>query len=265
MKESEGKQFVRLIMDQLGFQVRDIPTADGKHGQTPDFEFIQADELSLVELKMRDGTWNFDLERDNALDDEQVMTQSQSTGYHNNISSIVRVGADQLRKFEQKEHQFRLLWFHAHGQFAELARDRVKTTLMGHQNVFHIFDPHRQWMAYYFHYSEFVSQRDVLDGTILSCRNDGQLSVQLCVNMWSPRYPSLMKSRIVEAFKPDNLCDPLALEASGEVMIADCNHPRSDVYGVFRYLEAKYGVRPLWFIQMMQHVFSVKAPIDDVG
>lgn len=244
MNDSESKIHVLDIAKQLGIIVVEIPKSDPE--KSPDFEFYCGDECTLVELKSRISEWNLTKEEIEILDNGGVIDCHESIGPNNTVSSRIAGAVKQLSQFQTDRHAFRLLWYFTHGQFSDLAFDRVRATLLGDIKIFEA-NSERQWRAYFFDHSQFFRHRGVLDGAIVSSMTEkNHISAQLILNPLSPRYELFRCSNLAQMLSACVL-DPLTEEGT-LVLGADAN--RDSEQDKLDYLALKHGINNPFIIRM---------------
>ncbi len=244
MNDSESKSHVLDIAKQLGITVVEIPKSDPE--KSPDFEFYCGDECTLVELKSRISEWDLTQEEIEILDNGGVIDRHESIGPHSTISGRIADAGKQLAEFQTDRHAFRLIWYFTHGQFSELAADRVRATLLGDITIFEA-NSERQWRAYFFDHSQFFRHREVLDGAIVSSMTEkNRISAQLILNPLSPRYKLFGSSNLAQMLSACVL-DPLT-EKDALVLGADAN--RDSKQEKLDYLVLKHGIHNPFIIPM---------------
>ncbi len=88
---------------------------------------------------------------------------------------------------------------------------------------------------------------EVDKGQMRTCMVGDVLAMKLCLNPHSPRWEQLRDSPFARHFKV-GLVDPIADEATGDPYIVDGNVDRSNEHGVLSYLERKYRLVRLQFM-----------------
>lgn len=151
-----------------------------------------------------------------------------------------------MSKFQSDKHAFRLLWYFTHGQFSELAADRVRTTLLGDITIFET-NSERQWRAYFFDHSQFYCQREVLDGAIVSSMTErNRISVRLILNPLSNRYELFRCSNLAQLFSA-SILDPFTEE---DTLVLGADAVRESEQEQLDYLALKYSIDNPFIIRM---------------
>jgi hypothetical protein len=254
MTELDSRRHVRFVAKKLGVTVQDIPRSD--NDQRPDFEFFCGDECSLVELKRREGGWNFTDDEERMLDHGEIVDRSEGLGPHNTISARIKEANRQLSSFASPRHAFRLLWFCAYGPFSGLVARRACTTLLGDITIFES-ESERQWRAYFFDHNQFYRYKDVLDGAFVSEVRPAEVSVQLILNPLSSRYGAFRCSRLVQAFS-SGLLDPLSTERDGDGVIVGSDADRRSEHTKLSYLASRYAIHHPYIIRMGHHAAMIR-------
>lgn len=244
MNDSESKIHVLDIAKQLGITVVEIPKSDS--GKTPDFEFYCDDECTLVELKSRISEWDLTQEEVEILDNGGVIDRHESIGPQSTISGRIADAGKQLGEFQTDRHAFRLIWYFTHGQFSELAADRVRSTLLGDITIFEA-NSERQWRAHFFDHSQFFRHRGVLDGAVVSSMTEkNRISVRLILNPLSPRYELFRCSNLAQMLSACVL-DPFTEE---ETLVLGAEAIRDSEQDKLDYLALKHGINNPYIIRM---------------
>jgi hypothetical protein len=252
MNDSISRSYVLDITKKLGISVEEIPESEPK--KSPDFEFYCGDECTLVELKSRISDWDLSKKEIEILDKGGVIDRHESIGAHSTISSRIADASEQLLKFQTERHAFRLIWYFTHGQFSELAADRVRATLIGDITIFDA-DSERQWRACFFDHSQFFRHREVLDGAIVSSMSKNDIiTVQLILNPLSPRYELFRCSKLSEMLSACIL-NPF-IEEDMLVVGADAN--RDSEQDKLDYLALKYNIKNPFIIRMSHIAAAVE-------
>ena len=254
MTELDSKLHVRLIANKLGVIVQDVPRSE--FDQRPDFELFCGDECSLVELKHREGDWNFTDDEKRKLDEGEIIDRSDGLGPHNTISARIKKAHRQLSSFESPRHAFRLLWFCAYGQFSGLVALQARATLLGDITIFESASE-RQWRAYFFDHNLFHRYKDVLDGAFVSEVTPAEVSVQLILNPLSSRYSAFRCSRLVQAFS-SGLLDPLSIEGDGGGVTVGSDADRRSEHTKLSYLASRYAIQNPFIIRMGHHAAMIR-------
>lgn len=236
----------KIILSMWGAEVNPIPTSDKKES---DWLAILDGFRLLVEEKTKLENPAKTAERRAALDAGEVHGSVIPLNPNNRISGVVRKAVKQLRSTgADVEHDARVVWFTSMG-FDREAKDRQAfNTIYGCTKVFDLDVSASLQDCYFFYNSVFFRHQD-LDGAYLVVAEEETAIVRLCLNPFSSNWEVLRDSPF--ALKLTNgLVDPVAQEASGEVMIADTNEDRRESQRVLAYLSNKYGVDRLQFMDM---------------
>jgi hypothetical protein len=242
MNEAEFTPILTDFFASKGITVTPIPRTDDK---TPDFYLQSGEERALLELKLKGPDMDEVARDEAAMATGEIVHRNEPLSPWSTLSGVVRDGARQMQSFDPKNKMLHLVWLHAWGHEEDLLEELVTITLYGRTKLVGSF-PGMQ-TCYYFKESAFFSQRSSLDGVISTRGN--QLS--FCLNTFSPRIAALRASPFFRAFE-GGYTDPAAMEAKGDIWVADCDVPRSDVKGVLDYLRQKYSVEELQVMPMGQ-------------
>lgn len=157
--------------------------------------------------------------------------------YKDTISKNVREGVKQLDQSARLSSDYRLLWISTGSEDFELERDQIESTLCGRA---YLYSPDRDHLleCYFFSESEFFTNRQGLDGVVISYPGGWKL----ILNPLSPRFEAFAQSEFVRSLGAAGW-NPIEQEKRGQLMLADCEHPRSRSDLVIQYLSEKYGIR----------------------
>ncbi len=247
MKDDPDKDFVLLLLGNMGFHAEPIPEASHK---TPDLKIKLHEGDIIVEVKSKEDDKQF----------RDLLESPPGTSLSYNISSAASALHDAWRQIhdfpERDKEDFTLIWFITRkvGGVTVLTTRHIKTYLYGieiisgrkaDRKVFNLID------CYFFNESFFFKYKN-LDGVVLQ---DAQL-VELCLNPCSPHYKTFKSMKLAEVFRDhSSVIDPREMEARGKCFFADCDISRKDKDGIVRYLQSKYGldivtIEPLIYINL---------------
>lgn len=243
------------MLESLGFQVEKLKRRP--NSRTADL-LVTKDQRYLIERKeRRDDPVQVADARERLLRGELVET-SDTAGYKNRVSGIIRSGVEQLRSHHDVEHDFGLLWLHSAGDCPGVKMRQFRATLYGMTNITDLEGDSYHRPCYYFYNSDFFRYRDALDGAILSAGDQAQL----CINNLSPRAAALRDSDLAKAFA-GRVLDPEAEQARGEAYVADTDADRRDPEVVLQYLRQKYGRSKLLYIDMRFTSAAIAVALED--
>lgn len=250
--DDQLKTKVKVRLESWGFQVKKLKSRP--NSRTADL-LVTKDQRYLIELKeRRDDPIRVADARKRLLRGELVET-SDTAGYKNRVSGIIRSGVEQLRLHRDVDHDFGLLWLHSAGDYPDAKMRQFLATLYGITNITDLYGDSYHRPCYYFYNSDFFRYHGDLDGAILSAG----AQEQLCINNLSPRAAALRGSNLSRAFA-GRVLDPEAKEARGEAYVADTDADRRDPEGVLRYLRQKYGRTKLLHIDMRYTSAAIAFP-----
>jgi len=153
-----------------------------------------------------------------------------------------------LASFREENIDFKWLWLYALGKAPDLKMRQFLATLYG---VMYIGDFEKSGPSlpcFYFSFNEFYRSSEIIDGAIISTRQEAKL----CLNNFSTRYMALKNSVLYRKFQ-GGICDPERLESEGKAYIADCDLDRSNKKAVLKYIQNKYNKKKLLDIEMKHH------------
>jgi len=179
--------------------------------------------------------------------------------HNNRISGIVRKAKDQLSSTGAKiDHDLRVMWFTGMGYHAEAQHFQLISTLYGSTRVFELDRPQMR-PCYFFRNGDFFRYREHLDGAVASYLVGDTLTMKLCLNPHSKHWEQLRDSPYARHFKV-GLIDPVADEAAGDAYIVDGDIDRSNEHEVLRYLEQKYELEHLQFMDFHMASAAIVVP-----
>ena len=256
MVQMQPEQLVTLILEHLGAQVRKIPHASGR---TPDFVATIQGVRYLIELKAKEEDPAREGRRNAVLSSGNIAEDHDTVGRKNVIAGLVADAADQLRAFSSEPVDYRLVWLLGWGRLRKVYFEQFESALYGATTIVD-FGPGGDQSArdaYYFGLSDFFRFRDVIDGAITWCDNDGKF----LVNDLSPLYPQIRSSPLAEAMAKGRI-DPREREKQGKAYYVDGDVDRRNEGAVLQYLQKKYGRERLLNIQMGYHAAAMAVPRD---
>jgi hypothetical protein len=197
--------------------------------------------------------------RAEALGAGRVHTSTVPLTFDNRLSGIVRKASKQISSSAaRREHELRVLWFTGTGYDGEAKHYQLVSTLYGSTRIFERVGA-RFRTCYFFRNGDFYRYRDILDGAY-ACHLAGEtLTIDLCLNPYSPRWEELRDSPFVKRLSGGPI-DPVAQEESGEALIMDGDVQRSDEAGVLAYLQNKYSLQEIMNMDMGMTSAAIRVP-----
>ncbi len=263
MTEEKLKGTIKHILNNFGFQVEDIPTAQVP---TPDLR-IYKDQVYLVEVKIKgDDPVEIEVFRQE-LSSGQIVSRVGDIDHWNTLDGIIGRAVEQFESFDSDGHHLHIVWFHASGTIdPSLQLQRLHSTVYGSETLISPEPSHKHtFTCYYFMNSSFFRYRHVIDGVITSRGTTEELKeVQLCINSLSPRADRLRKSELRNVLG-SGICDPDALaEKDQTVFIADTDIDRRNQDAMTQYLQEKYGYERLIIFSLRQYSGTRLLPKNDI-
>lgn len=250
----EPEELVTLILEHLGAKVRRISREPSK---TPDFIAQVGGVRYLIELKAKGEDSAREQQRGEVLGRGEIAEDHDTTGRKNVISGIVADAVKQLREFDAEPVDYRLVWLLGWGRLRRLYFEQFEAALYGTMTMADLGPGADQYHrpCYYFGLNDFHRHRDILDGAITWCENDGKF----LLNDLGPRYPAIRNSPLAVTMAAGRI-DPREKEQRGEAYYVDGDVDRRDEQSVLRYVREKYGRERLINIQMQYHGAAIRAP-----
>ncbi len=166
-----------------------------------------------------------------------VYLRSESTGYKNVISNVFDKAESQLTTTALSEDDIRIVWLQLCASTESFTSTNDRDDLR-HSSALAIGPTVVTKVCFYFNYN--VVHRNPGIDAIIICDGD---SCWLATNQFSPRFGHLKSTQLYRHFVDHKaVVDPVALERSGDIYVADCTIPRNDSAAVLRYLQTKYNV-----------------------
>lgn len=243
-----AEELIRNLLEAHNFKVTKIQEQDH---ETPDFLVEGKRETYLVECKGRhDDKGELEKKRKTLMSGE-AYSEAISTLRESTASERIRKAASQLKE-GPSDVNFRLIWYHAFGEHAELKAKQIISSLYGTVDLMDWGNGDEYLRpCYYFDFSGFFRMRDQLDGAVVSFANSGVF----CLNDHSEKYKKLKSSELCAIFG-NAIRDAIEEERLGEAYIADTDVDRSNKEEVTAYLNQKYGTEFL-DINITHHFASV--------
>jgi hypothetical protein len=248
------EELVTLILEHLGAHVRKIPHGEGR---TPDFIATIGGARYLIELKAKGEDPEREVRRNEVLNRGEIAEDHDTVGRKNVIAGVVADAVTQLREFSSEPVDYRLVWLLGWGRLRKLYFDQFESALYGTTNIFDLGPGADQYTrpCYYFGLSDFFRHRDILDGAIIWCDENGRF----LINDLSPRYDAFRNSPLAEAMAKGRI-DPREKEKQGDAYYADGDVDPRNEGAVLQYLQQKYGKPRLMNIQMGYHAAAMAVP-----
>lgn len=234
MTEQELIQSVLECLNGLGLRADTLEPR--KNRKTADISAVAEEETYVIEVKMRDRS---EAVRGiiSALDvGESALLEPEPIYFRNSLSSTITDGVEQLSDTVTTAADFRVLWFHASDDDPETDKFQIEGTLTGQAHLLDRAPNGSVVPCYYFYESRFHRHREELDGAIISYEDQ----LFFLLNNYSPRYERLKSSQLVTSLAAA-AWDPVELERSGRILLADCETDRREVGDTLDYICAKYA------------------------
>jgi hypothetical protein len=235
--------YARMLLENWGITVEDIPTSDIKHKKEADFLVSFGRTRVLIEEKTKEDGPEYLNKRAKELEQCDIHEVMVPLVRNETLSGIIRKASKQLHSSSDKPHDFRLIWFTATGEHAQAKYEQFMATLYGRTNILEMnAEGYRR--CYYFRNSDFFRRAAIVDGAVVAYTDGKSISVKLCLNSLSPRCAALRQSDVIAPFG-NAVEDPTELETDGTAFILDCDLDRNQEGPLLAYLQAKYNTRPL--------------------
>jgi len=250
------------LIDYLGkFDVvaEKIVESDDK---TPDF-LIDQEEKVLIELKEKTDDEAKNQKKERSFNNNEIFEYANTSGYRNRLSGIISYGVQQLesRKSETKS-QFCFLFIVANGVAPSNQLQQIYSTVYGNKDVIDFgSNSNMAKPCFYAYFSEFYKNHGILDGVFVACNG----SVFLFVNSLSVNYPDVLNSNFYSRFVGKiKIVEPLELERSGEILIADCDVPRNNQDKVKQYVFDKYNIKEGLMVDFPHFVYQSRIDLNEI-
>ncbi|WP_105255175.1 hypothetical protein [Pseudoalteromonas sp. T1lg75] len=229
--------------------------------KTPDF-IVRGEDNVLIELKEK---FDADIEhetQESTLAKGDVFQRTHTTGYWNSISSVITKGIKQLKAQKSNtKSKYCFLFIVTSGVNPSTQVKQFESTFYGRKSIIDVGSESNQavW-CYYFYHSLFSIHKNAIDGAFVVDSNNGQ--TRLLINDQSPQYESVKSSEFLSKFRGKiGIVDPVELEASNEIYIADTTIPRNDEDAVKEFVFNKYGITKGLVLDFPQTVFQVRVDV----
>jgi len=243
---------IRQFFEVRGFDFERIEEAEEERA---DF-YIEKDNVRvLFELKIKEDDPDEAKRRSAILAKNEVYSYSESSLRRNRLSGVVRKGVSQLIN-TPGDWEFRLMWIHSAGHYAEHTMNRFRNTLYGMRLLFHTDTLLEPKPCYYYDESDFFRFRNSLTGVVLSEGNTDFM--QLCINNHHSKVGAFRISPFRGIFK-GACCDPEEIEAAGEAYIVEGEVNRSDEGELATYLTKKYDCGHTQPLDLAMHTYSARS------
>lgn len=229
--DTDAEMVLSNLRDALGLSVFAI-TSSPKH-KSPDLliEFPGAKILVEVERKTDDQQFN------DLLDGEKGGTLRYSSA---RTEERVKKAWRQIRDYPHRSpSDSTLIWLIAGQRDTTILTDKAGITRLYGLETLEGYSEEGDYCSkscYFFYESLFFKYKD-LDAVVVHSSD----KVSLCLNPYSPRFVAWKAYPFLSAFSA--VIDPVAEEATGAALFADCDTDRSNTNEVVRYLQQKYRLR----------------------
>ena len=241
-----AESLARHVFDQLGFETERIPP-DHVSDQA-DLIVRDSDEAYIVEVKEKSDAEAVFCDYHATLDRGSVFVRSTPTGYTNSVSNVLDKAAKQLAGSAASNREFRVAWLELSGLDQNLQFRQTLATIYGIVQLLPLVSPPVAKDCYYFRHNVAHRRRD-MDAFLLS---DGE-GLLLATNEFSPRYSAFAATRLHNVFASQGgVVDPVALDQTGAIYVADCSIPRRDTQAVLDYVRKKYRVARFLVLEPVQ-------------
>lgn len=233
MNNDEGVEFVKCVLDLMGYQATVIPECSEK---TPDLEVQFSLGKLIVEVKSKED----DQQLRDLVDSEPetVLFYKDSSIY-----SLLRRAWSQLQSYQSTcGDSYTAIWMLAcKSQVTFLTRPVLMQLLYGIENLTGFMEEtHKRYDKQCFFFRDsFFFRRKGLNAVLIQDFNE----ITLCLNPYGDNYEAFASSDFAQTFRQRNLLiDPKQLEETGTYIVADCEFPRNETGKIVEYLRDKYGL-----------------------
>ncbi len=238
---------VQDFLERLGFEVE--PIAEVPDQRRADLRASDLRDSYIIEVKTREVS-SFE-------DDLKTHGWAESLivhAYANSVSGVVGDAVKQLDATVGGREGHQLVWYHS---LEEDECEQVRKTLYGIVTVIRPSASGAEPIdCLYLTFSEFFRYPQLV-GAILGQPRGGVLFL----NVLSPACGQFRTSRLFNVFQEHGaVWDPVDLEIQRDIYVADCPGTRHDRQAVLRYVEDKYGVKPLIDVEPKHARVAVLVP-----
>jgi len=241
MTKNRTEKIVRRWLVSLGLKVQQIEEDATK---TPDLLVSDGTCKYLIEIKDKLPDPEIMRQRERVLHSGEIWNEEAPLDYNKRVSEVIRKGVTQLSSFDRELVDFRLLWLHARHRYEDMQLQQFQATQYGTIDLLDLAESSTR-PCFFFTFSEFYRLRIERDGAFVAA-DDKNL---LCLNIHSPRFEKLKNSQLCKLLR--GICDPIALEQTGDAYIAGCEVSRNDRAAVLEYVRNKYKRPQLIDVQPM--------------
>ena len=225
--------------------------------KTPDF-IVRGKENVLIELKEKFDAQTVHEDQKHTLDSGDIYERTHTTGYWQTISNVIEKGIEQLvAQKSNTNSKYCLLFIVTSGVNPSTQVKQFESTFYGRKSIidFESDSDEAKW-CYYFSKSLFSEKKNIIDGAFVINGGNGQS--RLLINDLSPQYDCFKKSEFFAKFKSKiGIVDPVELEASKSILIADTIDSREDEEAIKKYVFDKYSINRGMVLDIPQTVFQV--------
>ncbi|MDP2562946.1 hypothetical protein [Psychrobium sp. 1_MG-2023] len=224
--------------------------------KTPDF-IVRGKDNVLIELKEKFDAQTVHEEQKSTLESGEVYQRTHTTGYWRTISNVIEKGIKQLAAQKSNTNsKYCFLFVVTSGVNPSTQVKQFESTFYGRKSIIDVDSASNEakW-CYYFSESLFLRNKNIIDGAFVINGSTG--IARLLINDQSPQYDCLKKSEFVAKFvNKISIVDPLELEASESILIADTKIPRRNEEAIKQYVFDKYSINRGMVLDIPQTVFQ---------
>lgn len=247
---NQSEQLAIQFLKEVGISVTKIPEEDEKRA---DLRASDGQCEYLVEVKEKLDTGSqLNIEREETEHGSVVIAREPLKSY-SRLASIFKDGSRQLQATPKQNESFSVLWLHVQGMNADMLARRALYTFYGVANLSALRPDEGTVNCAYFDYST-ASQMPNVDGLVIM----EEMSLQICLNEFSPRYEAFKLSKLVTAFESASaVYDPSIFDGSDGRIALRSKVPRKDEAVVLEAVFQQTGIRYIR-VNLNRHTFGAE-------
>lgn len=216
----------RAALEAIGYEVSPIYISNKLGKKEADFLVSYQQISALIEAKLKENDPKEEEERETNLHSKGRYCSKHAGGRNETISGIIGHGARQLKSSEDKEHNFKILFFMADCINSKVVSEQFIDTIYGCTDVIEHSNQNSIKKCYFYRNSDFY-RRKIVDAAIVAYMSTECVQLKICLNPYSDNYLLLKNSKFILPFGKA-VIDPIEEENLGKAYIPDDDIERKE-------------------------------------
>lgn len=261
----KSDDLAQAALEAMGYEVSPTPPSKQSGKKEADFLVSYQEISALIEAKLKENDPEEEKNREDQLTSEGWYSSEHVRGRDETISGIIRNGARQLKSSENKEHEFKILFFVADCINSKTVSEQFIDTIYGRTEIMECDNQNSTKKCYFYRNSDFYRRR-IIDAAIVGHISNGHINLKICLNPYSENYLALKNSKFIPPFD-GAIIDPIEEEKLEKAYIPDDNierkeHPFTKLFSLYDpvliHLAQKYKTKTLIKLDPNQPEITVR-------